>query len=190
MTRRKKLDETNNQAPTGQNLEFSHGKPGALDGADVEFRHGKEPGTVAGQTDCTDVHGVNKCAETDVSSRIGPRASGDTAAQFDARGKFARGNTIGARGRMPRQTVDMAYIDAFRAGMPPDRVMALLDKAIELAIATKSARGIMAAVQFATDYTLGKAKQRVGSAPDRTLAGLLAGVDTSRPLMPDENEEE
>jgi hypothetical protein len=178
MTRRKKLDEANDQVSAGQNLEFSQGKPAGLDA-----------GLDAATGDCTDVQETHKCAKTDVSARTQPNAMPGESfpGQFDARGKFARGNTLG---RKPRQTVDTAYVDAMRAGMPPDRVVELLDKAIELAIATKSARGVMAAVEFATAYTLGKPKQRTGVQPDRTLADLLAAVDTSKPLMPDENEEE
>jgi hypothetical protein len=76
-----------------------------------------------------------------------------------------------------------AYIDAIKAAYPPDKITELLAVAIDLAIQTNSWRGVVAACEFAANYSLGKPVKRVESSGDTSLADLLAGVDTSKPLL-------
>jgi hypothetical protein len=96
-------------------------------------------------------------------------------------GMFVPGG-VGGPGR-PKQVDNRQYIEALKAGFPPDRIVELMELAIELARETKSWRGVVAAAQFAADYSLGKPVKRVESTGDSSLADLLAGVDTSKPLM-------
>jgi hypothetical protein len=107
-------------------------------------------------------------------------ANGGIPAQFDAAGKFAKGNTLSQR---PKATDNRAYIDAIKAEFPPERITELINIAIQIAQETKSWRGVVAASEFAANYSLGKPVKRVESTGDSSLADLLAGVDTSKPLM-------
>jgi hypothetical protein len=107
------------------------------------------------------------------------------------------GTAIGGKGRgsvketkkdkgssQPAKSIDnRAYIDAIKAEFPPERITELLEQAIVLAIDTRSWRGVVAACEFAANYSLGKPVKRVESTGDSSLADLLAGVDTSKPLM-------
>jgi hypothetical protein len=129
-------------------------------------------------------------AETDVSADENEfRARRKRETNFQPNGKFAPGNQAAVKPPRPARIVNRDYVDAMRAGLPPDRVMQLLDKAIELAIATKSSRGIMQAVEFAANYTLGKPRQRAESAGNSGLAEILRGIDTSKPLLDDDDED-
>jgi hypothetical protein len=82
-----------------------------------------------------------------------------------------------------KQVDNRAYVEALKAGFPPERMVELMETAIEIAVSTKSWRGVVAAAEFAADYSLGKPVKRVESTGDSSLADLLAGVDTSKPLM-------
>jgi hypothetical protein len=102
-------------------------------------------------------------------------SGGETPAMFTPGGP-------GGPGR-PKAVDNRAYIDAIKAGFPPERIVELLGIAIQIAIDTNSWRGIEAAARFAADYGLGKPVKRVESTGDTSLAELLAGVDTSKPLL-------
>jgi len=77
------------------------------------------------------------------------------------------------------------YIAALAAGFPPERLLQLMETAIAIAIETKSWRGVVAASEFAANYTLGKPKQRIESTGAVSIGEMLAGLDTSAPLLPD-----
>jgi hypothetical protein len=76
-----------------------------------------------------------------------------------------------------------AYIKAIKAKYPPGRLTDMMEEAFEMAVKTNSWRGMVAVAEFAANYSLGKPVKRVESTGDTSLADLLAGVDTSKPLM-------
>jgi hypothetical protein len=78
---------------------------------------------------------------------------------------------------------NQAYIDAIKAEYPPDRLVGMMAEAFDMAVETNSWRGMVAVMEFAANYSLGKPVKRVESTGDSSLADLLAGVDTSKPLM-------
>lgn len=100
-----------------------------------------------------------------------------------AGGLFAAGTAPGP-GR-PKQVDNRDYIAAIKQGFPPDKIVELLNEAIEIAISTNSWRGVVAAAEFAAAYSLGKPKQRVETSDGAALADLLAQVDASKPLLAD-----
>jgi hypothetical protein len=89
----------------------------------------------------------------------------------------------GGPGR-PKAVDNRDYIAALKAGFPPERITELLNTAIDIAIASHSWRGVVAAAEFAAAYSLGKPKQTVESMAGDNLAEMLAGIDTSAPLLP------
>ena len=98
-------------------------------------------------------------------------------------GTWAKGTEPGP-GR-PKAIDKREYIAALAAGFPPERIVGLLEQAITEAVNTHSWRGIVAACEFAANYTLGKPKQTVQSTAAVGLSELLADVDTTTPLLPD-----
>jgi hypothetical protein len=90
----------------------------------------------------------------------------------------------------PKAIDNRDYIAAIKQGFPPERIVELLELAIQEATNTHSWRGIVAAVEFAAAYSLGKPKQTIQSAGNDTLADLLRTVDGTAPLLPDETTDE
>jgi hypothetical protein len=78
---------------------------------------------------------------------------------------------------------NQAYIDAIKASYPPGTLTDMMQEAYDMAVKTNSWRGMVAVAEFAANYSLGKPVKRVESTGDSSLADLLAGVDTSKPLM-------
>jgi hypothetical protein len=78
---------------------------------------------------------------------------------------------------------NQAYIDAIKAQYPPGRLVDMMQEAFDMAVETNSWRGMVAVMEFAANYSLGKPVKRVESSGDTSLADLLAGVDTSKPLL-------
>jgi hypothetical protein len=76
-----------------------------------------------------------------------------------------------------------AYIKAIKAAYPPGTLTGMMQEAYDMAVKTNSWRGMVAVAEFAANYSLGKPVKRVESTGDSSLADLLAGVDTSKPLM-------
>jgi hypothetical protein len=125
---------------------------------------------------------VNKPRKTSVDSRdMVPEDTGVTGGK--GRGSIKETKSSKRGGVQSKAIDNRAYIDAIKAEFPPERITELLEIAINLAIETKSWRGIVAASEFAANYSLGKPVKRVESSGDSSLADLLAGVDTSKPLM-------
>lgn len=104
--------------------------------------------------------------------------------QHNGPGLFQRGGP-GGPGRPKGRRENREYVEAIKAGYPPERILALLEEALDLAIETRSWRGVLAVVEFAAAYTLGKPKQTVVSTGSVSLAELLADVDDSKPLLGD-----
>lgn len=84
-------------------------------------------------------------------------------------------------GRPPAPT--QAYIDAIKAHCPPEKLVEMMQEAFDMAVETNSWRGMVAVAEFMAAYGLGKPVKRVESSGDSSLADLLAGVDTSKPLL-------
>lgn len=116
------------------------------------------------------------------SSSTDSESSGGTTVQRVEGGKFAKGNTLG--GRMPKQVDNREYIAAIKASFPPDRIVEMMGMAMDLAARTNSWRGMVAVMEFAANYTLGKPKPQAGSGDGGGLAAILAGIDSSKPLLP------
>jgi hypothetical protein len=90
----------------------------------------------------------------------------------------------GPRGPGRPAKADMrAYVDALKRQYPPDEVIQMLLSAWSTAEDTNSWRGKEAIIKLIIAYTVGNPVKRVEAAGDTSLADLLAGVDTSKPLM-------
>lgn len=100
-------------------------------------------------------------------------------------GTFAPGTPAPGHGP-PKAITNKDYIDAIKAEFPPEEITRLLREAIAIAVSTKSWRGVVAALEFSANYSLGKPKQQVEAAAGAGLAALMAGVDGSAPLLPEE----
>jgi hypothetical protein len=96
-------------------------------------------------------------------------------------GYFVKGGLPGP-GR-PKMVDNRAYVEALKLDFPPEEISRLVKEAIQIAIDTNSWRGVIAAAEFAHDRSIGKPVKRVESTGDTSLADLLAGVDTSKPLL-------
>jgi hypothetical protein len=79
----------------------------------------------------------------------------------DDRGRFAPGNNAGVGHGRPRRSQEEAMLAAIKSSMPPERIEATIAEALEIARATNSWRGIMAVVEFAASYSLGKPIARI-----------------------------
>ena len=77
----------------------------------------------------------------------------------DDSGRFAPGNP-GGPGR-PSQRQEVAMVNAIKATMPPERIQHTLEQALQMAFDANSWRGVMAVVEFAANYTVGKPVQRI-----------------------------
>jgi hypothetical protein len=95
--------------------------------------------------------------------------------------------TVGGAGGpgRPKAVDNREYISAIKQGFPPERIVELLELAIQEATNTHSWRGIVAAVEFAAAYSLGKPKQTIQATGNDSLADLLRSVDGDAPLLPD-----
>lgn len=134
-------------------------------------------------------------SEREVSGVSEPRGS-ESAKSSDTGGKtvaakgprFTKGGEPGP-GR-PKQVDQRAYIAALAEEFPPDEIRKLVREAIGIARDTNSWRGVVAALEFAANYTLGKPKQRIESTGAVSIGDMLAGLDTSAPLLPDDQAQE
>jgi hypothetical protein len=95
--------------------------------------------------------------------------------------------TVGGAGGpgRPKAVDNREYIAAIKQGFPPERIVELLNEAIDIACRTHSWRGVVAAAEFAAAYSLGKPKQTIQATGNDSLAELLANVDATSPLLPD-----
>jgi hypothetical protein len=73
-------------------------------------------------------------------------------------GRFAKGHA-GGPGR-PSKAKEIAMLEAIRSTFTPERVAQHLNDAMDIAVRTNSARGIVAVLEFAANYTMGKPVQR------------------------------
>jgi hypothetical protein len=100
--------------------------------------------------------------------------------------------TLGGKpgpGRPTRQR-ETETLAALKQAWPAERLMEALDVAYDLAVATNSWRGVVAVTEMVLNHQLGKPRQRIENAGSTDLAQLLGNVDTSKPLMPDFDEED
>ena len=121
---------------------------------------------------------VDTCVSTDGGSAV---PGGKTKRRLPQ--EFLPGNA-GGPGR-PRAIDNRDYAAAFKAAFPPERVVELLNVAIAAAAKTHSTKGILAALEFALGYGIGRPKMRIESTETVSIFELLAQVDVSKPLLPD-----
>ena len=98
-----------------------------------------------------------------------------------ANGKFAPGNQAGKGFGRPKRTQEEQMLTAIKASMPPEKIAATIDEALEIARSSGSWRGLMSVVEFAAAYGLGKPIARVetgGSGLAQVLAELSYDDDT------------
>lgn len=100
-----------------------------------------------------------------------------------ANGKFAPGNP-GGPGRPPR-TQEQQMLDTIKATMPPARIEAAIQRALELAEETKSWRGYLAVLEFAAAYTLGRPAIRLEPEKENPIDVILAKMRVAFPSAPE-----
>lgn len=107
------------------------------------------------------------------------------------RGHFLPGNS-GGPGRPPKAKEE-EYLTQIGSAFPPDVVVEKLQKALQLAEETNSARGILAAIEMILQYQVGKPVQMEGQSNTHVLAliNLLQGMSepdepVSQNLMDDD----
>ena len=105
----------------------------------------------------------------------------------DERGRLLPGSTLNGAGRKSRQ-YERDMIEAVKNVLTPENIEFYLNKALELAIDQKSARGILATLELGLAYGAGKPVQQVVRDTGKTelLQELLAG---DKPLLPPEPEQ-
>lgn len=79
----------------------------------------------------------------------------------DSSGRFLPGHSVGKLGGRPSKAQELAMLDAIRTSLPPEKVQEHINKALQLAVSQNSARGIIAVLEFAAGYSLGKPTQRI-----------------------------
>lgn len=78
----------------------------------------------------------------------------------DANGRFVPGVVNPSPGR-PKKAQEKAILDKIRGTFPPEKVEEYLKTAMKIAEDQNSARGMLAVLEFAASYTLGKPVQRI-----------------------------
>lgn len=78
----------------------------------------------------------------------------------DERGYFLPGHGVKSPGR-PKRESELAMLNAITSTFTPDEVTKLLKDALDIAKEQKSARGMVAILEFIADRTLGKPTIRV-----------------------------
>jgi hypothetical protein len=91
----------------------------------------------------------------------------------DENGRFLPGHSLGKLGGRPRKAQELAILDSIRSTFPPDVVAEKLRKAMQLAEEQNSARGMVAVLEFAANYTLGKPVQRIQQ-ESSGIVGIMA----------------
>lgn len=110
-----------------------------------------------------------------VSVPVNPNLNGGR----DEKGRFTKGNP-GGPGR-PKRAEEIALLDAISTTFPPELVQQTLQDALRLAKEQNSARGMIAVLEFAANYALGKPVQRTQEVQGG-LSSILEELDL------DENE--
>ena len=89
----------------------------------------------------------------------------------NGKGRVQPGNQAGRGYGRPKRSAEEAMLSAIKASMPPERIQATIDEALQIARSSGSWRGLMSVVEFAAAYGLGKPIARV-----ETGSGGLAQV--------------
>nr|AGC72347.1 hypothetical protein [uncultured bacterium A1Q1_fos_2004] len=69
-------------------------------------------------------------------------------------------------------------LDTIKATMPPEKIEAIMLRALELAEETKSWRGYLAVLEFAASYALGKPTPRPEAEKENHIDVILARMRT------------
>lgn len=131
------------------------------------------------------MEGRKKNAGGTVKSGVSAAAKTKSNGDKTAKGPLFTPGGQGGPGR-PKAVTNKDYIDAIKAEFPPEEITRLLRAAINIAVSTKSWRGVVAALEFSANYSLGKPKQQVEATAGAGLAALMAGVDGNAPLLPED----
>ncbi len=102
----------------------------------------------------------------------------------DNNGRFLPGHAQPGPGR-PARAHEQQVLEAIRSHFPPDKIVGLLQEALDIARSTKSARGIVAVVTDVLDRTIGKPVQKVEEQGDK-LDEFILQLRASRPAQIDE----
>lgn len=94
-------------------------------------------------------------------------------------GRFLPGHSLPGPGR-PKREAEQATLAAIQQAFPPERVVALLEKALTIAEDTNSARGIVAVAVEVLDRLYGKPASRVEEAQDNPIDAILRKMRASR----------
>lgn len=97
----------------------------------------------------------------------------------DERGRFLPGSS-GGPGR-PSRRREEELLQAIKAAFPPEVLTEKLQRALEMAEAQQSPRGMVAVLSFAAAYSLGKPTQRIETdRGEERLALLMELLNTPR----------
>ena len=99
-------------------------------------------------------------------------------AERDKSGKFLTGNS-GGPGR-PTRAHETAVLDALRGSFPPERLIAALEDALQIAQSQNSARGMLAVVEFIASYVIGKPVPHVEKSSTNAIDYALARLAAMR----------
>lgn len=91
----------------------------------------------------------------------------------DANGQFLPGHQMGGPGR-PTRKHEEEVLNAIKASFPPERIVAMLEEAYQLAKSTNSSRGIVAVVVDILDRTVGKPTPKPEEPKTNTIDDILA----------------
>jgi hypothetical protein len=102
-------------------------------------------------------------------------------ASRDANGKFLPGHHLPGPGRPTRQH-EIETLDAIKASFPPERIVAMLERAYEIAESQGSARAIVAVVENVLDRTVGRPVARSISASTK-FETMLAALGSNEKIV-------
>lgn len=112
------------------------------------------------------------------------KSEAKTGAMRDSRGRLLPGARVPGVGRKSK-AYEQSVVDALKASLPPEKLQYWVDKALEIAIAQQSTRGIVAVLQFAMDYGIGKPRQAINVTTSKAdeIMDMIQHDDT--PLLPE-----
>lgn len=99
--------------------------------------------------------------------------------------RFGPGNTAAVGHGRPKKAQELAALNAIRASWPPERIVAALDEAMQVAQTTRSWRGILEVARFVTEYQLGRPTNKVEVDSGKENLAMLLAVLRDGPSLDD-----